>query len=486
MNHVARVARCLRLALIGTLGLVPIGTKGGEVHDFYNVVAPAGADPWVVRDDDGRYLMTLTTGRDLVLFRSATLSGLGGGERKVVWTPPPAGPTSRDLWAPELHRIDGAWYLYFAADDGANANHRLYVLENPAPDPFRGAFRFKGRLDPPGVDRWAIDGTVFRAGGRLYLLWSGWEGTRDVRQDLYIAPMRNSWTLAGPRVMISKPTYPWETRGGPPAVNEGPQVLVRDGFVHVVYSASGSWTDHYCLGLLTARAGSDLLSPPSWRKRPEPVFRSGNGVFGPGHGSFTSSPDGTEDWIVYHAARDRGAGWARNVRAQRFGWGADGSPRFGLPAPADVPLALPSGEPRRQRYEAEAAALDGHARVERRPGASGGATVGPLDTPDSSVTFAVEAEAAGTYVLAARYSNGTPGKKTATQSVTVNAGPARTVRYEAGGRDVWSNAFLRVDLVAGTNQVRFGVGTGRAEVDCLDVLADRPGSSRRAPADPVP
>jgi GH43 family beta-xylosidase len=241
---------------------------GREVGNFFNVLAPDGADPWVWRHTDGRYYLTMTTGRNLTVVRSETLSGLGGGERKVVWTPPEFGPASRNLWAPELHQIDGKWYLYYAADDGDNARHRMYVLENEAADPFLGAFRWKGKLSAPGEDRWAIDGTVFRAGGTLYFLWSGWEGDEDVRQLLYLAPMRDPWTLAGPRVEISRPTLPWEVRGAPPAVNEGPEVLVRGGSVFVVYSASGSWTDHYCLGLLSAPAGANLLDPASWTKRP--------------------------------------------------------------------------------------------------------------------------------------------------------------------------------------------------------------------------
>ena len=43
--------------------------------------------------------------------------------------------------------------------------------------------------------------------------------------------------------------------------NEGPQILVRGGRVFVVYSAAGSWTDHYCLGLLSASIDADPLSP---------------------------------------------------------------------------------------------------------------------------------------------------------------------------------------------------------------------------------
>ena len=37
---------------------------------------------------------------------------------------------SKELWAPELHIIDGKCYIYVACDNGNNYNHRMYVLEN--------------------------------------------------------------------------------------------------------------------------------------------------------------------------------------------------------------------------------------------------------------------------------------------------------------------------------------------------------------------
>jgi GH43 family beta-xylosidase len=62
-----------------------------------------------------------------------------------------------------------------------------------------------------------------------------------------------------------------------------------------------------------------------------------------GHCCFTQSPDGTEDWIVYHSKTRRWDGWHdRVVRAQPFGWRADGLPDFGRPIYG--PMPLPSGE----------------------------------------------------------------------------------------------------------------------------------------------
>jgi GH43 family beta-xylosidase len=441
---------------------------GAEVRDFYNVVAPSGADPWVIRHADGHYYMTVTTGDNVTLWRSATLTGLWAGERKVVWTPPAAGPKSRNIWAPELHRLDGKWYVYYAADDGDNANHRMYVLENPSADPFRGAFTDKGKIHDPADDRWAIDGTVLDLKGKRYFIWSGWEKDVNVRQVLYIAPMTNPWTLGGRRVEISRPEHPWETVGDPD-VNEGPQVLVTEMHVHLVYSASGSWTDSYCLGLLTLKTDDDPLAPASWVKHPKPVFESGHGVFGPGHCSFVKSPDGSEDWLVYHAARFRGAGWTRNVRAQKFDRDAAGMPRFGTPARPDVPIPLPGGEPARRRYEAESAALGGNAKAIRHAGASGGFKVGGIDTPQSHVEFTVTAKDRGPHTLAVRFENPSDRGAVASHTLSVNGVARPDVTYENAGRGNGSVVTVPVELKAGANTIRLGNGKHAADVDCIDI-----------------
>jgi hypothetical protein len=77
-----------------------------------------------------------------------------------VWNPPEKdGPNSRQIWAPEIHHLEGRWYIYYAADDGDNDHHRLYVLES---DRAQGAYREGntgypyGRLADSSGD-WAID-----------------------------------------------------------------------------------------------------------------------------------------------------------------------------------------------------------------------------------------------------------------------------------------------------------------------------------------
>jgi GH43 family beta-xylosidase len=309
---------------------------------FVNPIVESGADPWVIYWRGGYLYCRVSAGNRITVSRALRLQDVGLAEHSVVWAPPRGTSYSENVWAPELHRLEGRWYIYFAADDGHNANHRMYVLESVSDDP-QGKFEFRGKVADPS-DRWAIDGTILPLeDGSKYFIWSGWEGQDDGQQNLYIARMTNPWSLDGERVCISAPEFAWE-KVGAPRVNEAPQVLRgHNGGLFVIYSASGSWTDDYCLGQLTC-AGRDLLDRAAWVKKSSPVFSRTSEVFGPGHACFLKSPDGSEDWIVYHAAKHRGAGWHRDVRAQSFLRRADGSPDFGTPVPAGVPLRRPSGE----------------------------------------------------------------------------------------------------------------------------------------------
>ena len=324
---------------------------------FTNPLLSAGADPAVEQKGKFYYYMQ-TTGINLTIWKTEDITDLKHAERKVVWTPPATGAYAKEIWAPELHFLQGRWYIYFAADAGMNQSHRLYVLENKNADPMQGEWKFKGKLADE-TDRWAIDPSVFEVAGKDYLVWSGWQDEENVAQRIYIALLRNPWTIDGPRVMLSTPEYPWEKVGDldngdrgtiqtPHVdVNEGPEMLQHGDKLFLVYSASGCWTNYYELGMLSASSSSDLLDPKSWKKSSVPVFYESPeaGVFAPGHNTFFKSPDGKEDWIVYHANAGPGLGCGdkRSPRAQKFTWRSDGTPDFGRPLPTAQPLAKPSG-----------------------------------------------------------------------------------------------------------------------------------------------
>jgi GH43 family beta-xylosidase len=317
-------------------------------RQFSNPLLPSGADPWTIYKD-GCYYYTHTTGNRLEIRKTKNLTDLKTAERKVIWRPPVGTNYSKEIWAPELHFLKGKWYMYFAADNGNNNNHRMYVVENSSPDPMLGEWVFKGKV-ADATDKWAIDGTVFEHENQLYMLWSGWDGDKNGQQNIYIAKMSDPWTISGERQLLSAPELDWEKVGSfkEPyvSVNEGPQILINKSKIFIIYSASGCWTDSYNLGMLTFKGKKELTDQKAWVKSKNSVFSKSekNGVFAPGHNSFFKSADGKEDWILYHANDNpgQGCGGFRSPRAQRFSWNKDGSPNFGAPVSLKEQLVAPN------------------------------------------------------------------------------------------------------------------------------------------------
>jgi GH43 family beta-xylosidase len=329
------------LALIAALLAVPAGTAQavGETS-FTNPLLPNGADPWLEYWNGNYYLATTTWNSQLVMRKSPTLAGLGTAAPVYVWSET-AADRCCNFWAPEFHRLSGPngtrWYLmYTAGQNGTLDFQRLRVLESAGDDPL-GPYRYMGT---PMPNTWNIDGSYLSVGGQLYLLYSQWIGPD---QSILIAQMSNPWTVTGQHVVIAQPTFGWETEGG--RTTEAPEVLQRNGQTHVIYSASSCNTPNYKLGRLTL-TGTNPMNASSWTKNSTPVFQAANGVYGPGHNGFFTSPDGSQDWLVYHgnATTSQGCGSTRSTRAQPFTWNANGTPNFASPVSTSTSLAVPSGE----------------------------------------------------------------------------------------------------------------------------------------------
>ncbi|MGI5412234.1 family 43 glycosylhydrolase [Streptomyces chartreusis] len=343
--------RSLILCVLASLLALAATTQPATAADGRPYANPLksfkGADPWLQYHDGNYYLITTTFTGILGIRKSPTLAGLATAPNVQVWSDT---TSTRDtnFWAPEMHLVDGHWYVYYSAGRSGVAccdSQRTHVLESAGTDPM-GPYTYKGSLTGSNLTPggWLIDASLLRAGNRLYLVGSGFvDGST---QSLVIAPLSNPYTLASSTfTVISGPTLDWERSGSP--VNEGPEPLYHDGRTFLTYSASSCQTADYKLGRLEL-TGTDPLSPASWTKKQTPVFQRSdtNGVYGPGHNGFFTSPDGTENWIVYHAnsASNGGCGNGRTTRAQEFTWNADGTPNLGTPVALGTTLPGPSGE----------------------------------------------------------------------------------------------------------------------------------------------
>lgn len=331
----------------GALVAAPAAAATVGTAPVINPVVPQRADPWLMKHTDGKYYFTgsVPEYNRIVVRSSATIAGLGSASEAVVWTRPASGTMGGHIWAPELHHFDGKWHIYFAAGDSNDVFRvRIYVISTDAADPTNAVWDAPVRVYTH-ADTFSLDATTFEHAGTRYLVWA--QSDTGVNSSLYIASMSSPSTLSSTPVRIAVPTLDWETRGY--KVNEGPAVIKRNGRVFVTFSASA--TDaNYCMGLLTADAGADLLKAASWTKTPTPVFTTNEGSkqYGPGHNSFTVDEAGN-DVLVYHARSYRTIVGDplydpnRHARVQRLSWNVDGTPNFGVPVgDGELPVRLES------------------------------------------------------------------------------------------------------------------------------------------------
>ncbi len=264
------------------------------------------ADPFVLKNGGNYYFTASVPEYDrIVLRRSDTLEGLKDAAEKEIWHKHDFGPQSIHIWAPELHYLFGKWYIYYSGGDRDDIwAIRPYVLECTGDDPMQDAWIEKGKMgcaedDEFSFRAFSLDATVFEVKGNWYYVWAEKVGVGKQISNLYIARMKNGYTLDTVQVMLTTPDYDWERYNF--WVNEGPSVIRRNGKVFLTYSASDTGI-HYCMGMLEADEESDLLDPRSWKKERYPVLSSSeeHKVYGPGHNSFTTDEEGN-DILVYHA-----------------------------------------------------------------------------------------------------------------------------------------------------------------------------------------
>lgn len=276
-------------------------------YRYNEVWIPQRADPYVVRAADGSYFFTASVpAYDCIVLRHAdTLWGLAQAPEQVIWQKHDTGIMGNHIWAPELHCIDGRWYIYFSAGEAENKwAERPYILECQSADPMKGPWKELGKPvraadDEFSFEAFSLDATVFENHGVWYYVWAEKVGVGRQISNLYIAQMKSPWELSSAQVLLTTPDYDWERIGF--WVDEGPAVLKRHGKIFLTFSASETGI-YYCMGMLTADENADLLDPRSWVKERYPVLQSDRkrGIFGPGHNSFTVDEDG-RDILVYHA-----------------------------------------------------------------------------------------------------------------------------------------------------------------------------------------
>jgi len=269
------------------------------------------ADPYIVDGEDGNYYFTASypaygsvdKGYDrIILRRSNTVAGLASAQEKTIWTAHNSGILAKHIWAPEMHKINGVWYMFFAAGSSDNIwAIRPYVLKCNG-DPYTGSWTECGQMqstygDTESFRSFSLDMTYFEHNGKHYVIWAEIKGD----SSLFMAEINpdEPYKLISQPILLTKPEYNWELVNN--RVNEGAAVLKTDNKVYVFFSASGTGSE-YCVGRLEADINADLMDPESWKKITKPVLSSSdmNGESGPGHNCFVVD-ENDNLLIVYHA-----------------------------------------------------------------------------------------------------------------------------------------------------------------------------------------
>lgn len=438
-------------------------TQSAVVDDFTPIIDNDGADPWVLQTDDF-YYYTKTTGNNLTLWRSEHLTDVAAGEEKVIWEMP---ADLENIWAPELHYIEGKWIVYFAANKPSQT-HRMYALVNEQADPYSDEWVL---TEMRGMDdTFAIDGTVLTLGDTNYFIWSGWAGYENVAQNIYIAEMTSLTSVRGEKQLISEPEYDWEMKQTP-LINEAPQVIVKDDTINLVYSGSGSWDNDYALGLLTLAISEDPLVKANWTKETEPIFQQTDKVFGPGHNGFAKSKDGSEDWLIYHAARWDHSGWQRSIRLQSFDWDASGKLVLGQPLDEWETQTLPKGEPKRIRFAAKDAEKIGDLSIIEDETALSKKVVAGFESTNEQLSFEAQIDTTSDYLVVAYVK--TPDYMSLSEPIQFNIvsnDGVQTVNVHPS--QYYQPVHVRLSLSKGIEEINLSseIGVDTVQVDRLEII----------------
>lgn len=342
MSIVARARRRLAVAAVLALSTFALlqAPAAGQFIDVPNPIVQQRADTSIYRHTDGYYYMTASVPdyKRVELRRSQTLAGLGSAATSTTFTAPSSGALGGWIWAPDIKFYDGAWYMYFSASPStARFDQRLYWIRNTSANPMTGTWSAPQRITT-GWESFQLDPASFTLDGVRYFAWAQDSPSTSYNSHMYLARMTSPTTIdTATAIEIARPTYAWEMEGVAGVV-EGPSPLIKNGRVFIAYSASAT-DSRYKLGLVSASATANLLSPSSWTKKAQPVFQTANGVYGPGHGSFTVAEDGVTDMLVYHArdyatpTPDALTDPNRHTRVQQLYWADNGDPLFGQPQP---------------------------------------------------------------------------------------------------------------------------------------------------------
>lgn len=324
--------RTIRLVLLVSIFLLAsvFGVQAAQwVDEYQNPLDVSCADPSVLKDN-GTYYM-YPTGWDC--FASTNLVDW----QQYIWAYYPySGDTRTNFWAPEvIKRPSDGKYLRFYCAQAPGAKLKVYVAQSTSPtsgfsdisNPATPLF------DTNAGDAWIDPNPFIDTNGQAYMYvvkdLSSDSGRPD-RGAIFVATINLDTLAVGALTRVLSPnTTGWEARPDG-AQNEGPCIVKHNSQYFLLYSGNGAWTSNYAVGYAVSTSPTSGFVKYSGN----PILKTGLGLPGPGHCAVTTSPDGKEYFIVYHAKTSSSDGWDRQLCVDRMNFlgnpGAESIQVFGI------------------------------------------------------------------------------------------------------------------------------------------------------------
>ena len=178
-------------------------------NDYAAPIISHRADPYIYKHTDGKYYFLgshTDAGHNLngtyqylyIILRCAdTLEDLtdnsGRYTEKVIYEREPIGPdrVSPHLWAPEIHYIQGGWYVYYTTTVSDHSSWRIrpHCLACTGDDPMNDPWITKGPIQTTvendiAFTDFSLDHTFFHHKGEDYFVWA--QKTNNI-SDIFIA-----------------------------------------------------------------------------------------------------------------------------------------------------------------------------------------------------------------------------------------------------------------------------------------------------------
>jgi len=357
------------------------------------------ADPRILLVD-GVYYYVATDTSVLHVYKANNIPDLAYAEGVIVWNTALAAtamenrtsniwPCSLEYFSPEDFGSEYAgYYITFSTanyyDEQGNvikyydSNRRTYILKSASSDlqgdwvnPVTGEknvpIRFSSDTESwVNRDNWCCGYNKFKYNGKCYALYTEQRdmATINFRQVVYLAELKNPWTVTGTSIALIEPKYDWEKHvnnfGALAGTNsaydtktdiwylgviEGVQpVFGKNGELYILYVGSGYWTVYYAFGSMKyIGTDSNLLDINNWQRSSTPIFSRNSEVNGTGGPTLVTTPDGKTDLIMYHVYLGADTSSGRyaflepyTIDESGIHWGVDGHP-----SPISTEFTLP-------------------------------------------------------------------------------------------------------------------------------------------------